>query len=122
MTLIRCRWLSVARGIGPDAEDLAGKTSLAEAAGILAAASLAVCNDSGLMHLAAAVGVPMVALFGSTEPLATGPVSPGAVVLQGQAHCAQCYLRDCPENLECFRSLSVDQVMAACTRHLEAAG
>ena len=109
----------VADMIGPSAEDLSGRTSLSETAGILAGCSLAVCNDSGLMHLAAAVGVPLVALFGSTEPAATGPVSDKAVVLQGQAPCAPCYLRECPEQYQCFDDLTLDVVAGRCFQILE---
>ncbi len=112
----------VAEGIGDSATDLSGRTSLAEAGEILAASQLVVCNDSGLMHLAAAAGANVVALFGSTDPDATGPFSESAVVIRGEAPCAPCFLRDCPAELECFDDVTVDMVLAECGRILEGSG
>lgn len=113
---------TVAEGIGDSASDLSGRTTLTEAGGILAASQLVICNDSGLMHLAAAVGAKVVALFGSTDPDATGPASESAVVVRGSAPCAPCFLRDCPTELECFDNVTVDGVLAECTRILKASG
>jgi len=112
----------VAKGIGNSATDLSGRTSLAEAGGIIAASRLVVCNDSGLMHLAAATGANVVALFGSTDPDATGPFSESAFVIRGNAPCAPCFLRDCPAELECFNDVTVEAVLAECGRILEASG
>jgi len=112
----------VAEGIGESATDLSGRTSLSEAGGILAASQLVVSNDSGLMHLTAAVGANVVALFGSTDPDATGPFSESAVVIRGKAPCAPCFLRDCPSELECFDDVTVDVVLAECDRILEGSG
>ncbi len=112
----------VAEGIGDSATDLSGRTSLAEAGGILAASQLVVCNDSGLMHLAAAVGANVVALFGSTDPVATGPFSESAFIIRGKAPCAPCFLRDCPTELECFDDVTVDVVLVECGRILEGPG
>lgn len=105
----------VAETIGHRARDLSGKTTLAEAAGIMASSRLVVCNDSGLMHLAGAVGSNLVALFGSTDANATGPVSDSAVILRGQASCAPCFLRECPTDLECFDDLTIEVVVEACS-------
>ncbi len=109
----------VASDIGKGAVDLSGKTTLMEVACILSRSRLVICNDSGLMHLAAAVGARLVALFGSTDPVATGPVSQSAKVLTGSAHCAPCFLRECPTDLECFQDLGVDTVLEACVKTLE---
>lgn len=109
----------VVQGIGSGARDLSGKTTLKEVACIMSRSTLVVCNDSGLMHLAAAVGARLVALFGSTDPDATGPVSESAQVLTGSAHCAPCFLRECPTDLECFQDLGVDTVLEACVKTLE---
>jgi len=111
-----CR--GVAEMIGPSAFDLSGRTTLGEAASVLSSCELAVTNDSGLMHLAAAVGTPLVALFGSTDPGATGPVSHRAVVVRGNAPCAPCFRRRCPALLECFLDITVDRVEEACDRAL----
>jgi len=111
-----CR--EVAAGAGPEAFDLSGRTTLAEAASALGACELAVTNDSGLMHLAAAAGTPLVALFGSTDPSATGPVSARAVVVRGSAACAPCFRRECPTRLECFLDITVERAEEACARAL----
>lgn len=108
----------VAAGVGPAALDLAGKTTLSEAASVLAGCEVAVTNDSGLMHLAAAVGAPLVALFGSTDPTATGPASPRAVVVRGSAPCAPCFRRECPTRLECLTDITVERAEEACERAL----
>jgi heptosyltransferase-2 len=72
----------VAQGIGSGALNLAGRTTLKEWAALLAAAELVVCNDSGGMHLASAVGTPVIALYGITDPAKTGPLGQRALVLQ----------------------------------------
>jgi heptosyltransferase-2 len=109
----------VAEGIGPAAVSLAGGTSLEEAAAVLAACRLLVCNDSGLMHLGAAVGAPLVAIFGSTDPDATGPLSSRCVVLRGSAPCAPCFRRTCPRSLECFLDVGVEKAATAVHHLLE---
>ena len=84
--------------------NLAGKTSLAQALYVIAATKSIVSNDSGLMHVAAALGVPQVAIFGSSSPLHTPPLSEKATVLwlkndaayQPPLDCAPCFERDCP--------------------------
>lgn len=75
--------------------NLAGKTSLVELMAVLRQAACVVVNDSGVMHLAAAVGAPGVALFGSTDPVATGPVGGTWVVLMEKLECSPCFLRQC---------------------------
>lgn len=109
----------VAGGIGNLAEDLSGRTTLREAAHALATLSLLVSNDSGLMHLAAALGTPLVALFGSTDHVATGPLSETSVVIDGSAPCSPCFLRECPRNMECFDPVTVDKVEETCLEMLE---
>lgn len=95
---------------------LAGRTTLRELAAALKACDVVLTNDSGPMHLAAAVGTPVVAIFGSTSPELTGPGVPGDdrhVVLRSQAGCAPCFRRRCPIDLRCMHSISVDQVVSA---------
>jgi heptosyltransferase-2 len=96
--------------------DLAGQTTLVQLAGILAACTACVSNDSGAMHLAAAVGTPVVAVFGPTNERATAPVPRvgGSVqVMTGTAWCRPCGLRQCPIDHRCMTSISVDQVIQA---------
>jgi heptosyltransferase-2 len=90
--------------------------------GALAAqARVVVANDSGPMHLAAAVGTPVVALFGPTDPGRTGPTGSPSVVLDRYVFCSPCYRKDCPYGHECMKEISVETVAAAVER-LTAAG
>jgi heptosyltransferase II len=96
--------------------DLAGQTTLVQLAGILAACAAFVSNDSGAMHLAAAVGTPLAAVFGPTDERATAPVprAGGSVsVITGAAWCRPCGLRECPIDHRCMTSISVDRVSHA---------
>jgi len=102
--------------------NLAGKTPLAQAIHALAASKFIVSNDSGLMHVAAALGVPQVAVFGSSSPLHTPPLSDKAVVLwlkndaayQPPLDCAPCFERECPlGHTRCLNDISAERVLAA---------
>ena len=89
----------------------AGRTSLREVIGILSRAELAVGPDSGLMHISAAVGTPVVSLWGPTDPLRTGPFGYQELIVQGKAACAPCYLKRCPIGRVCMRSISSEDVL-----------
>jgi heptosyltransferase-2 len=100
---------------------LAGKTQLSEAMKWIAGARAVVCNDTGLMHVAAALNVPQVALFGSSSPVHTPPLSDVAEVLwlkqeasyQPPLDCAPCFERECPlGHMRCLNDLSVALVWA----------
>jgi heptosyltransferase-2 len=103
-------------GIAPQRVlNMAGKTSLVDATGILGAAALVVSNDSGLMHLAAFLGRPVIGLFGSTSPSWTRPIGPTARVLYSEEPCSPCFKRTCQfEHYDCLRHLSVRQVEMLC--------
>ena len=98
--------------VGPELE-------LPGLAGVLAHLDLLVTNDSGAMHLAAALGVPCVALFGPTDPRRTRPLGPAHQVLSLDRWCAPCFRRRCPlVRHRCLRELSVERVTAACVAAL----
>jgi heptosyltransferase-2 len=80
----------------PDCLDLAGRTSLEEAVDLLSGASAVVSNDSGLMHVAAALGRPLVAVYGATSPAFTPPLSDRVAVVTSELDCAPCFQRECP--------------------------
>ncbi len=93
--------------------DLAGQTALTEVVDLLALARCVVSNDSGLMHVAAAVGVPLIALYGSSDPGYTPPLSDRAHIVARGLACSPCFKRDCPlGHLECLKGLSPEQVVA----------
>ena len=99
------------------AVDLSGRTSLLDAVDLLAAASAVVSNDSGPMHIAAAVGAPLVALYGSTSPDFTPPLSERAAVIERELACRPCFRRECPYgHLACLRDIPAEGVFDALQR------
>lgn len=113
--------LAVTARMRTKAIDLTGQTPVGLLPGLLRRASLLVTNDSGPMHIAAAVGTPVVALFGPTDPVKTGPYGKGHVVLSHAVECRPCFRRDCarPVPLECLTAVRPDQVVRAVEQHLE---
>lgn len=107
--------------LAPGSIDLAGQTRLEDAIDLIAAARLAVSNDSGLMHVAAAVGTPIVAVYGSTSPKNTPPLSQNRELVWLGLSCSPCHQKICPlGHLNCLKTLDVSLVAAACERLLEA--
>ncbi len=95
------------------AHNLSGRTTLATLMGLLTRCDLLLTNDSGPMHLAAALNRPQVALFGSTDEVATGPLGSRAVVIHKHVECSPCLLRECPIDLRCFNRIGVEEVSEA---------
>lgn len=93
---------------GGKAVSLAGKTNLKELIEIIRGARFFVSNDSGPMHIAAALGIPVFAIFGPTDPLRTGPYGRGHTIIRENVSCAPCFRRTCSD-LKCMKSLSVDK-------------
>ncbi|GAB4206874.1 MAG: lipopolysaccharide heptosyltransferase II [Tibeticola sp.] len=109
-------------GQAPGTRDLCGCTRLEDAVDLLAATSGCISNDSGLMHVAAALDVPLVALFGSTSPEHTPPLSDRAQVLRLGLDCSPCFQRNCPlGHHRCLREIRPAQVLAALTPALATA-
>jgi 3-deoxy-D-manno-octulosonic-acid transferase/heptosyltransferase-1 len=92
--------------------DLSGRTSLKQLAALYQRARLVVSTDTGPMHLAAAIGTPVVALFGPTAPWRTGPFGPGHQIVRAPAPCAPCFKRRCDIG-GCMDRISVERVLAA---------
>lgn len=91
--------------------DLSGKTSLGEAMALIERCDLFITNDSGLMHVAAALDVPLIAVFGSTNSITTGPLSPNSRIVQVPLECSPCLRPECPkEHLNCMDQISVEMV------------
>jgi len=96
----------------------AGKTTLTELAALYEKAALVISTDTGPMHLAAAVGTPVVAIFGPTAPWRTGPFGPGHQIITANLQCIPCFKRRC-EKTDCMNLISVDQVLNGVKKALE---
>ncbi|NJD39015.1 MAG: lipopolysaccharide heptosyltransferase II [Geobacter sp.] len=93
--------------------NMAGKTTVRQLMALIKRCSFFVTNDSGPMHIAAAFGVPLVAIFGPTDHVGTAPVSEKAVIIRQPVDCAPCKLRTCPTDHRCMTAVTVEQVVEA---------
>ena len=98
---------------------LTGRTSLAQSAAVLSVADLLVTNDTGPAHVAAALGRPVVVVFGPTDPVTTRPFSELATVVRKPPECAPCMLRDCPIDHRCMTAVTAEEVFGHARRALE---
>ncbi len=99
--------------LGTDCVNLAGRTSLRELCAVLRICRVVLTNDTGPMHLAAAVGTRVVVPFGSTSPELTGPGLPGDTrhqLLRADAPCSPCFRRECPVDFRCMKGIAVESV------------
>jgi lipopolysaccharide heptosyltransferase II len=103
----------IASGIGDRCVNRIGQTKLDELIGELRGCRLLLTNDTGTMHLAALLGVPVVAIFGSTEPRLTGPFGNGHVILRHHVECSPCFLRECPIDFRCMKAVSANEIVDA---------
>jgi lipopolysaccharide heptosyltransferase II len=103
----------IAAAIGDHCVNRIGQTTLDQLIDELRQCRLLLTNDTGTMHLAALLGVPVVAVFGSTEPRLTGPLGNGHIILRHHVECSPCFLRECPIDFRCMKAVSADEVASA---------
>lgn len=109
----------ILENLGGGGVDFTGKTRLLQLAALLERCRLLVTNDTGTMHVASAVGTPVVAIFGSTDPVATGPWGDGHVVVKKDVPCSPCLKRVCPTDHRCMELITVDEVEEVVSRKLK---
>jgi heptosyltransferase-2 len=113
----------LAKNFPGNVENLCGKTTLPELISQLKRSHLLLTNDTGTMHLADLLGIPVVAIFGSTEPALTGPsgvTTPPHRILRRKVECSPCYLRTCPIDFRCMKEISFETVAEAVEESLQA--
>jgi heptosyltransferase-2 len=103
----------IAEKLGDRCLNRIGQTTLDQLVVELRECEMLLTNDTGTMHLATLLGVPVVAIFGSTEPSLTGPLGSGHRVLRHQVECSPCFLRECPIDFRCMKAVTVDEVVGA---------
>ena len=97
----------------PGVINLAGKTTLHETIYLISQCRLFISNDSGLMHVAGALNIPTVAIFGSTNPVTTSPPGEKTILVRKPASCSPCLKKTCPTDFRCMTMITVDDVVAA---------
>ena len=107
----------ICTGFPPRVVNLAGATSLRELASLIINCDVLLTNDSGPMHLADAVGTPIVAVFGSTSEIVTGPYRSGTLIHK-HVECSPCYQRTCPIDFRCMKRIQSDEVYEAIMKNL----
>jgi len=112
---------AIASGITGSSISLVGQTSIADLPALLSRCNLFVGNDSGAMHVAAAVGLPVVAIFGPTDPFGTAPISTRCTIVQQKPYCSPCFLRRCPIDHRCMTAITPTMVDSAARLRLSTA-
>jgi lipopolysaccharide heptosyltransferase II len=105
------RGAAIETALGANCVNRIGQTTLDELVTDLRECALLLTNDTGTMHLATLLGVPVVAIFGSTEPHLTGPLGTGHEVIRHQVECSPCFLRECPIDFRCMKAVTVEEVV-----------
>ena len=103
----------IAGSLGDRCVNRIGQTALEELIAELGECRLLLTNDTGTMHLATLLGVPVVAIFGSTENHLTGPLGDGHLVIRHHVACSPCFLRECPIDFRCMKAITAEEVTAA---------
>jgi heptosyltransferase-2 len=108
---------------GNSCVNLCGKTTLPEAVALLSLTSAVITNDSGLMHIAAALDKPMIVIYGSSSPVMTPPLSDNAHIVSLELNCSPCYQRTCPlKHLKCLQDITSQYVLETLKTILDANG
>ena len=110
---------TIETAIGANCTNRIGQTTLDQLIAELSECALLLTNDTGTMHLATVIGVPVVAVFGSTEPRLTGPLGTGHRIIRHQVECSPCFLRECPIDFRCMKTVTVEEVTRAVLSMLE---
>ena len=113
------RGAAIENALGTNCVNRIGQTTLEELTRELGECALLLTNDTGTMHLATLLGVPVVAVFGSTEPRLTGPLGTGHHVIRHQVECSPCFLRECPIDFRCMKAVTVAEVVETVSSLLE---
>jgi heptosyltransferase-2 len=113
---------AIAAGMRRSPIDLTGKTPISDLPALLSRCHLFIGNDSGAMHVAAAVGLPVVAVFGPTDPFGTAPVTPRCSIVQEKPYCSPCFLRRCPTDHRCMTRVTPDAVEVAARQWISSMG
>lgn len=111
---------AIKAGLDRPALDLTGRTEISELPALLSRCSAFLGNDSGAMHVAAAVGLPVVAVFGPTDPFGTAPVTPRSTIVQEKPYCSPCFLRRCPTDHRCMKGITPERVSAGLLQAISA--
>jgi heptosyltransferase-2 len=104
---------TIATALGDNCSNRIGRTTLDQLIEELRGCRALLTNDTGTMHLAALLGVPVVAIFGSTEPALTGPLGNGHTIIRHHVECSPCFLRECPIDFRCMKEIAVPEVVNA---------
>ncbi len=107
---------TIASFLGTKPLVLTGQTDLRRLAGLISQSALFVTNDSGPMHMANALGVPVIAIFGPTDPSTTGPFQDPAVVIKKDTVCWPCSYRECPFDHRCMTAITPEEIFTVCQR------
>ncbi|HXP35322.1 MAG TPA: lipopolysaccharide heptosyltransferase II [Chthoniobacterales bacterium] len=104
---------TIATALGDKCSNRIGQTTLDQLIEELRGCRALLTNDTGTMHLAALLGIPIVAIFGSTEPALTGPLGNGHIIIRHHVECSPCFLRECPIDFRCMKTVTVPEVVDA---------
>jgi lipopolysaccharide heptosyltransferase II len=104
---------AIETSVGSHCTNRIGQTTMNELIAELSECALLLTNDTGTMHLATILGVPVVAVFGSTEPYLTGPLGNARHIIRHHVECSPCFLRECPIDFRCMKAVTVGEVVEA---------